>query len=163
QWRVDHPDELLYLVGYSGGGGLAVLTAAALPEHASVDRLILITPAISPDYPLDERVLPHVREFVVNYASVMDLQVGWGTTVFGTIDRKKTASAGAVGFGMKHPKLLEWRWSPAALHLRHRGNHVAYLARRWQSAALLPALDPAIDADSLTRLWDAPVLRASAE
>ena len=97
-WRREHPDAPFYLVGYSGGGGMATLVAAALPDDVRIDRLVLVAPAISPDYPLAEEVLPHVREYVVNYASERDLQVGWGTRTFGTIDRKNTASAGALGF-----------------------------------------------------------------
>ena len=90
QWRRANPDAPFYLVGYSGGGGMATLVTAALPDDVSIDRLVLVAPAISPDYPLASEVLPHVREYVVNYASERDLQVGWGTRTFGTIDRKYT-------------------------------------------------------------------------
>ena len=80
---------------------MATLVTAALPDDVSIDRLVLVAPAISPDYPLADNVLPHVREHVVNYASERDLQVGWGTRTFGTIDRKKTDSAGAIGFAVR--------------------------------------------------------------
>ena len=74
-------------------------------------------------------VLPHVREFVVNYASERDLQVGWGTRTFGTIDRKCTDSAGAIGFAAAHERLLEYHWSSVDVPLGHAGNHLAYLNR----------------------------------
>ncbi len=153
RWRRDHPHRRLYVVGYSGGGGLAVLAVASLSERVAVDRLVLIAPAISPAYPLGERVFPRVREFVVNYASEKDLQVGWGTLVFGTMDRVKTKSAGAVGFAVTHPKLIEWRWSKVADRHGHRGHHTGYLGARWQTGALLPALDPAVDAHALAAKW----------
>jgi pimeloyl-ACP methyl ester carboxylesterase len=152
-WRRAHPTAPFYLVGYSGGGGMATLITAALPEDVQIDRLILVAPAIAPDYPLEREVLPHVRELVVNYASERDLQVGWGTRTFGTIDRKLTASAGAVGFGVEHPRLLEYRWSMADEPLGHRGNHIAYLGERWQTAKLLPALDPSLDSTELVAHW----------
>ncbi|HEX6994720.1 MAG TPA: hypothetical protein VF339_11315 [Gammaproteobacteria bacterium] len=155
EWRGAHPAEPFYLVGYSGGGGMAVLVAAALPDGVEIDRLILVAPAISPDYPLERDVLPHVRELVVNYASERDLQVGWGTRRFGTIDRKHVDSAGAVGFTTNDPKVVQWHWSPADRELGHRGNHVAYLGRRWQAAALLPALDPDATAETLAAAWAA--------
>ena len=152
-WRRAHPTEPFYFVGYSGGGGMATLITAALPADVRVDRLILVAPAIAPDYPLERDVLPHVREFVVNYSSERDLQVGWGTRTFGTIDRKRTASAGAVGFDSAHPQLLEYRWSTADEPLGHRGNHIAYLGQRWQTAKLLPALDPSLGSSDLVAHW----------
>jgi pimeloyl-ACP methyl ester carboxylesterase len=152
-WRRAHPDEPFYLVGYSGGGGMVTLVTAALPDDVIIDRLILVAPAIAPDYSLARDVLPHVREFVVNYSSERDLQVGWGTDTFGTIDRKHTASAGAVGFDTADERLLEYRWSEVDEPFGHLGNHTAYLGRRWQAAKLLPALDPSIDAGTLRARW----------
>jgi pimeloyl-ACP methyl ester carboxylesterase len=152
-WRRAHPDEKLYVVGYSGGGGMVTLVTAALPVDVSVDRLILVAPAISPDYPLEERVVPRVNEFVVNYASPLDLQVGWGTRAFGTIDRKNTASAGAVGFEIVNPKLLQHIWSADDIPFGHFGNHLSYLNSRWQRAKLLPALDPSLSLDQVRARW----------
>ena len=152
-WRRAHPREPFYLVGYSGGGGMATLITAALPDGVSIDRLILVAPAISPDYPLATAVLPHVREFVVNYSSDRDLQVGWGTETFGTIDRKNTASAGAIGFARADDRVLEYRWTTADEPFGHPGNHLAYLNQRWQAAKLLPALDPAVTVPDLNARW----------
>jgi pimeloyl-ACP methyl ester carboxylesterase len=152
-WRRAHPTEPLYLVGYSGGGGMVTLITAALPDDVQIDRLILVAPAIAPDYPLESEVLPHVREFVVNYSSERDLQVGWGTRTFGTIDRKRTASAGSVGFDFTHPQLIEYDWSTADEALGHRGNHIAYLGKRWQMAKLMPALDPSLDSSDVVAHW----------
>src|SRR5262245_32585165 len=154
-WRRAHPDAPFYLVGYSGGGGMATLITAALPDDVAIDRLILVAPAVSPDYPLAERVVPHVRELVVNYASDRDLQVGWGTNEFGTIDREYTRSAGAVGFNAAHERVLEYFWSAGDEGLGHRGNHLSYLVRAWQDARLLPALDPAVTAVELRARWAA--------
>jgi hypothetical protein len=114
---------------------------------------VLVAPAISPDYPVVSAVLPHVREFVVNFASTRDLQVGWGTRTFGTIDRKNTASAGAIGFAAADERLLQYHWSPADVPFGHAGNHLAYLNGRWQAEKLLPALDPARGAEALKRQW----------
>jgi pimeloyl-ACP methyl ester carboxylesterase len=152
-WRGSHTDAPFYLVGYSGGGGMATLVTAALPDGVEIDRLVLVAPAISPNYPLTSEVLPHVREYAVNFTSERDLQVGWGTRTFGTIDRIYTASAGAIGFAEAHERLLEHHWSSADVPLGHAGNHLAYLSPRWQVAKLLPALDPSLDAKALTARW----------
>jgi pimeloyl-ACP methyl ester carboxylesterase len=153
EWRRANPDTPFYLVGYSGGGGMVTLVTAALPDDVSIDRLVLVAPAISPDYPLDAEVLPHVREHVVNYASERDLQVGWGTSKFGTIDRKKTVSAGFSGFASADERLLEYHWSDVDEDFGHGGNHLAYLNERWQAAKLLPALDPAVGPEALRARW----------
>ena len=155
RWRRDHPEELLYIFGYSGGGGMATLIVSELPEDVTVDRVVLLAPAISPDYPMKEHVLPRVTEFVANYASTVDVQVGWGTRMFGTIDGVESDSAGVVGFSAVHPDILQWHWSESDRVYGHRGNHRAYLGPRWQSAFLLPVLDPRFSADDVRALWAA--------
>jgi pimeloyl-ACP methyl ester carboxylesterase len=152
-WRLEHPAEPFYLVGYSGGGGLVTLVTAALPDDVAIDRLVLVAPAISPDYPLAAQVLPHVREFAVNFASERDLQVGWGTRVFGTIDRQHTASAGAAGFELDDERLLQHHWSLDDRAYGHEGNHLSYLGGRWQTAKLLPVLDPNLTAEHIRARW----------
>jgi pimeloyl-ACP methyl ester carboxylesterase len=152
-WRRIHPEEKLYVVGYSGGGGMVTLVTAALPDGVKIDRLVLVAPAISPDYPLAERVLPHVNELVANFASALDLQVGWGTRAFGTIDRKNTMSAGAVGFELTDPKLLQYVWSADDIPFGHFGNHMSYLNRRWQDAKLMPTLDPGSSLERVRARW----------
>ena len=153
QWRSEHPDEVLYLMGYSGGGGVASLTLAALPADIYIDRLILIAPAISSGFPIEGHAADHVREFVINFASTRDMQVGLGTRLFGTIDRKFEYAAGFDGFSTGFDSLAQWHWREADRRIGHRGNHIAYLGRRWQRDFLLPALDPAATPGSLEYLW----------
>lgn len=155
EWRRSNPQAKLYLVGYSGGGGMAVLIASALPDDVALDRLVLVAPAISPSYPIVDAVLPHVSEFLVNYSSSKDLQVGAGTLRFGTIDREFTQAAGASGFAMKHPRIVQWQWTDIDRRLGHAGNHVAYLGRRWQRANLVPVLDPRNGSDTILAHWQA--------
>jgi hypothetical protein len=128
---------------------------AALPPGVQIDRLILVAPAISAGYPLEEHVLPHVRDFVVNYASDRDAQIGWGTATFGTIDRVFEVSAGYSGFEVEHPRLVQVRWSDTMRREGHHGNHLSYLAQPWQRKYLLPALDPNVTVDELRALTSA--------
>jgi pimeloyl-ACP methyl ester carboxylesterase len=153
EWRRADTELTIYVLGYSGGGGIAALTVAALPDDIRIDRLVLVAPAISPGFPVDS-LLRHVDEFAVNYASKRDLQVGWGTRTFGTIDRVGTESAGAVGFAKSDPRLLEWRWSESDEAVGHGGSHLAYLGRRWQAQDLMPVLDPALGAAEIQARWD---------
>lgn len=155
EYRRSHPNAFIVVLGYSGGGGIAVFTVEALPEDVQVDRLILVAPAVSPDYPLLERVLPHVREVVVNYASRHDLQVGWGTRQFGTMDRAKTASAGYSGFSEDSPQLIQVYWNESMRRKGHFGNHLSYVAPAWQEKYLLPMLRPDSGPDRLRMLVSA--------
>ncbi len=107
-WRRAHPDAPFYLVGYSGGGGMVTLVTAALPDGVAIDRLYSSRPRSRPTIRSRNACCRTSREFVVNFASERDLQVGWGTRTFGTIDRKNTASAGAIGFALADPKLLQY-------------------------------------------------------
>lgn len=153
RWRRENPDELLYLMGYSGGGGIASLVLAELPADVYVDRVILIAPAISAEYPIAHYATSHVREFVINFASRKDMQVGIGTRLFGTIDRKYEYAAGYDGFTARFDKLAQWQWSEADRVIGHYGNHVAYLGRRWQRDFLMPAIDPSASRDGVEKLW----------
>lgn len=146
----DHPGAPVTLVGYSGGGGMALLAADRLPEDASLDRLILIAAAVSPDYDLSY-ALERCDKGIVNFYSAWDwFIVGLGTEIFGTIDRKTTAAAGHVGFREEAGGLLErdglvqipWSWDWWCLG--HAGGHRGWLARRWARDVLAPAIDPAL-------------------
>ncbi len=133
---------------------MATLVTAALPDDVSIDRLVLVAPAISPDYPLAADVLPHVREFVVNYASERDLQVGWGTRTFGTIDRKNTDECRRDRLrGRARARARSTTGRRPTAPFGHAGNHLAYLNGRWQAAKLLPALDPSVDPEALRARW----------
>jgi len=41
-YRRGHPDRPVVVVGYSGGGGMALFMAEALPKEILVDRIILL-------------------------------------------------------------------------------------------------------------------------
>jgi pimeloyl-ACP methyl ester carboxylesterase len=144
--RQTHPSSSITLVGYSGGGGIAVMVAEALPENVSIDRLILIAAAVSPEYDLT-KVLSHVRGNMVNFYSENDwFMLGWGTQTFGTIDRKNTAAAGRIGFvdaagkprESQQIKQIEWR--PDWARLGHWGGHIGWLARPWAREVLAAQL-----------------------
>jgi pimeloyl-ACP methyl ester carboxylesterase len=156
EWRAAHANEPIYVIGYSGGGGVAAMAVAALPDGVRVDRLVLVAPALAAAYPAAERLYPHVKEFIANYASERDLQVGLGTRMLGTIDGAHTVSVGYSGFEEPQgSKLAQWSWQSDDARAGHRGNHVAYLSRRWQRAFLLPVIDPRKDAAAVRREWDA--------
>ncbi len=101
QYRREYPDTPIDLVGYSGGGGVAILAAQALPPEVQLRNIVLVHAAISCDYDLTE-ALNHVEGKLVNVYSDLDwFMLGVGTSVFGTIDRKNAPAAGMKGFKLE--------------------------------------------------------------
>jgi pimeloyl-ACP methyl ester carboxylesterase len=156
RYRRLHPDEPIDLVGYSGGGGMAVLVAEALPPKFRLRYVILCQAAVSPDYDLTG-VLSRIDGKLVNFYSPIDVfLLGAGTAIFGTIDREHTMSAGRGGFhnppNVSRPELadrLEQRkWSPSMVKSFHAGNHFGMLTYSWNRDYVGPLLaEPALSAE----------------
>src|SRR5262249_10263031 len=87
----------VFLVGHSGGAGLVLAAAAQLPP-ATVERTILLAPAVSPTFDLSA-ALRATKGELVSYRSELDrLWLGLGTHEFGTVDRVYGSAAGLHGF-----------------------------------------------------------------
>ncbi|MFQ5731298.1 MAG: alpha/beta fold hydrolase [Planctomycetaceae bacterium] len=98
RYQDEYPGRPVYLVGHSGGAGIALLTLEALPDGRRIDGAILLAGAVSRDYDL-RNALSKTTRGIWNYHSSGD----WfflvaGTSLFGTIDRVYAPSAGAYGF-----------------------------------------------------------------
>jgi pimeloyl-ACP methyl ester carboxylesterase len=146
----DQPGRPVDLVGYSGGGGLAILAAEALAPQARLRNIVLAQAAIDPEHGLTD-VLSHVDGKVVNLYCPSDWYIlGVGTRVFGTIDRSYTESAGKNGFDLDRAvpdmhlrhKLHQVRWTADALRTGHPGNHTGILLREWNRRYVAPYLTP---------------------
>jgi pimeloyl-ACP methyl ester carboxylesterase len=157
QYQQDYPDRPVHLVGHSGGGGLAVLALEALPPGRKVNSATLLAAAISPDYDLT-RALNHTEAGIWNFYSNFD--VGYltvGTSFFGTIDRRHTRAAGAVGFKPRpatgsrpgaenaYARLHSVSYKSIMAEAGNRGSHAGWTNRRFVA------------------LWIAPVILASSD
>jgi hypothetical protein len=97
EYRREHPGRPVTLVGYSGGGPLAIWAAEAMPE-GGLDGVVLLSTPLVPQYDLTE-VLERSAKGIVSFHSNRDvLFLAVGTMVFGTMDQQHTVSAGNVGF-----------------------------------------------------------------
>lgn len=156
--RAQRPNSAIVLVGYSGGGGLAMLTLNALQGDAQVNRVVLLAAAISNTYDLSV-AQKRCSERIVNVYSPRDGIVGWGTSLFGTIDRRNTVSAGHSGFLKAddslrvEDKLEQIAWSPQWEAYGHTGTHVCYLFRPWACHVLAPLIDPRIAAKKSSKAF----------
>jgi pimeloyl-ACP methyl ester carboxylesterase len=91
------PDRPVYLIGKSAGAAVVLFAAEQLPP-ASVERMILLSAAVSSNFDL-RPALRATRNEVVSFYSRYDwLVLGVGTTEFGTADRVHGKSAGLFGF-----------------------------------------------------------------
>jgi pimeloyl-ACP methyl ester carboxylesterase len=127
-YQASHPDRPVYLVGKSTGAMIVLLAAEKLPL-ASVERIILLSPAVSPNYNLTP-ALRTTRLEIVSFHSRLDIPVlHWGTSLVGTADRYYTASAGLNGFTIpvatfEYQRLKQIEWSPGKAWYGHLGGHL---------------------------------------
>jgi hypothetical protein len=132
QFKECEPDRPIYVVAKSGGAGLALLAAEQLPPN-TLERIVLISPAVSPCYDL-RGALRATRCEIVSYYSCLDRVIlHWGTTRFGTIDGVHCPGAGMRGFQppsdlddeerAMYGRLVQIHWKPAMLLLGYFGMH----------------------------------------
>lgn len=144
----ENPRAPIDLVGYSGGGGLAIMVAEALPPEVRLRNVILAQPAISPEYNLS-RALQRVSGVMVNFHSRLDFVVlGLGTKVMGTLDRQHGPSAGMSGFNVavavpdssQRSRLVQRAWSGEMIGAGHLGGHSGMLTYGWNKMYVAPYL-----------------------
>ncbi len=117
-----HPGRPVTLMGFSAGAAIAIWVAEALPEDVQVDRVILISPGVSPSYDLDA-MLRRCRRGAVSFWSAIDVQGALAALVFGTMDRINEVPAGTAGFAMQRPDLVQIPYSPEMAAYGLTGNH----------------------------------------
>jgi pimeloyl-ACP methyl ester carboxylesterase len=147
-YRHAYPDNPIDLVGYSGGGGMAVFIAEALPRTVRLRNIVLCQAALSPTYDLT-RALARVEGQLINIHSDADWFIlGAGTNVFGTMDRRNVSSAGKVGFRMKEAvrdpalreKLVQIAWDPSLIWEGYFGDHLQIMNYHWNKQFVAPHL-----------------------
>lgn len=149
-FRAGKPGAPVFLVGKSGGTGVAVRALEGLPGD-SVEAAVLLSSALSPEYDLSP-ALRAVRREMTNFWSPLDVFVlGVGTRVFGTIDRRNAVSAGLVGFRqpkglddsgrVRYAKLRQIRWSPAMASTGYLGGHIGPDSPAFLRKYVLPSFE----------------------
>jgi hypothetical protein len=148
RFRRENPEATIDLIGYSGGGGIAVFVAEALPAEACIRHLILCQPALSPRYDLTA-ALRHVDGKLVNFHCLSDdVTLGWGTRTFGTIDRRFVVSAGNCGFELEYAvqdealrsRVEQKCWESEAFWTGHYGGHAGIITYGWNRKYVAPYL-----------------------
>ena len=153
-YQDEHPGKPVFLVGHSGGGGIAVFVAEAMPTGRSVDGLILLNASISSGYDL-RKALEHTRLGLVNFWSPDDVGLLYfGTTLFGNVDGVHGPGAGAAGFrntgGLGRLKgiLHQVKWSQQMAASGNDGGHTGSTSEVFVGDWVAPWI--------LARTWSPP-------
>ena len=126
EYQAAHPGSPLTLLSYSGGAMAAIMAAERMPAGTAVDRVVLLSPGVSPDYDLT-RMLANVRDQAIVYWSPKEAQVGGLLLQWcGTVDGNFTDAAGISGFKGTYDKLLQVEWQPEMSTLGNNGDHLDY-------------------------------------
>ena len=142
------PHRPLYLSAESGGAGIAVWALERLPDDVHVEAVVLVSPAVSSSYDLSG-ALAHVRQKMLVFPSKADgLVLGFGTLLFGTMDRKYDRSAGLDGFARparadvaQYAKLEQYPYRGKMFRAYgNGGGHAWAMYPRFASAWLAPRL-----------------------
>jgi hypothetical protein len=151
QVKARDPDRPVYLLGKSGGTGLVLAAAEMLPPN-TLERIVLLSAAVSPTYDL-RGALRASRGGIVSFYSRFDhFILGWGTTQFGTVDRVYGPSAGLCRFTVPaglspedralYDHLVEVPWSPRMLCEGHTGTHFGTSLPAFLGKEVAPWLKP---------------------
>lgn len=143
-----YPKKTVHIVAYSGGAGVAVMAVERLAEENRLRNVVLVQPAISPDYNLTETIR-HIDGKLINFYSEKDwFYLGIGTRLLGTIDRKNTVSAGLKGFALPAAvrdssllsKFEQRPWTEDMKSTGHHGGHMTIVLSKWNKKYVSPYL-----------------------
>lgn len=145
RYQDEFPDKPVWLVAHSGGCGVAVFAAEALPADRKIEGIVLLAGAISPTYDLRKALSRTHRGILNNYSCKDEMVLRWGTSFFGTTDRQFCPACGYAGFTIPdhlssedrqlYAKLKQIAWQKEmADTCRHWGGHITsasgvYMAR----------------------------------
>jgi pimeloyl-ACP methyl ester carboxylesterase len=143
--RRQHPDWPIYLMGHSAGAAVVLAAAEELPAQ-SLERIVLLSAAVSPEFDLRSALRATRHEIVSFHCGHDRLALQLGTSLFGTVDRVYGPAAGMEGFrppadldadGLRlYEKLVQvpWRFDMALESCGGGGHHATcmplFLARR---------------------------------
>jgi len=142
-WQREHPKSRLSLIGMSGGAGICFFAVERLPPDVTLDRIVLISGAVSPGYDLAP-IIKKTRVGLFNYYSEADIAIlRDGTTKAGTMDRKNVPAAGFCGFDPQADpavaaKVWQLQWRPEFRDLGNDGGHIGGLAVPFDRKFILP-------------------------
>ncbi len=149
--KLEKPNRPVYILAHSGGSALALAAAEMLPEK-SIERIVLLGAAVSPNYDLRPALRATINGIISFYSRKDQLILGWGTKHFGTMDRYYGPSAGYVGFAvpknldsddrMLYARLVQLPWYPKQIWEGNTGGHAGTVMPGFLAKEVVPWLKP---------------------
>jgi pimeloyl-ACP methyl ester carboxylesterase len=154
-YRREHPQQPVFLVGHSAGGAMTLFTLERLPEEVRITAGILCVPAISPGYDV-RPALARTDRGLWHYCSWADVFfLGLGTTLFGTCDGMHLPGAGMLG--LAHAAAPPEADSAGSVPPLHQIRFEPRMLRQFNLAGHFGPVNPLF-----VREWIAPILLESA-
>lgn len=158
QYQDRYPGRPVWLVGHSGGAGMALLVAEAMPEDRKLTGIVMLAAATSPQFD-PSRAISQVQTKVWNYYSWLDAAfLIVFTTLAGTIDGPHGIASGAIGLrsdqareAMAAGRLVQVCWNWKMLFQFNPGEHFGCVHRVFvaeEIAPLITATEQAATAES---------------
>jgi hypothetical protein len=129
-YKESNPESPIFIIAKSAGTAIALNAVSQLAAN-TIERLILMAPAVSPGYSL-KSALAAVRQEIVSFWSPIDIfYLKYGTTWYGTADGVFGKAAGLIGFDIpeeasqspEYRKLRQIKWEPSMMRYLHPGDH----------------------------------------
>ena len=107
-YKREYPGRPVYIIGQSGGAGVAVFTAEHLTDAGvAIEGIVLLDGSVSSSYDLNP-ALRSCRKGIVNFYDPDDVVLlGAGTAMWGNVDGGHGDSAGRVGFDGNFVRLYQ--------------------------------------------------------
>jgi len=153
QWRNDHPGCRIVLIGHSAGAGVVVGALGRLDDCTVVGPVILLAPALSPDFDL-RPALVHATVVHVFFSPEDTFWQGIGSFIFGGYDGIHRDGAGRKGFTLaqltaeQKAKVIQHPWQAQWKPLGEDGGHFDWMARPFVTEVLAPLIDHRPDANT---------------
>jgi pimeloyl-ACP methyl ester carboxylesterase len=149
--KEEQPGRPVYVMAHSGGCALSLAAAELLPER-TIERIVLLSAAVSPRYDLRPALRATNYGVISFYSRKDNLVLGWGTKHFGTMDRFYGPSAGYVGFTvptnleagdrMLYARLVQLPWHPKLILAGNSGGHHGSVMPSFLIKEVAPWLKP---------------------
>ena len=142
------PQISIQIVAKSGGSLVAIKALELLPVNR-VKRMVLLSPAVSPNYDLSPALQSISSSLICHHSHLDRLILGLGTSIFGTSDGARVVSAGCTGFTNvpsvcrfpeQYSKLEQLSWRPEMLKQLHNGLHFGNTSTPWLLRHVIPRL-----------------------
>lgn len=148
RWHQELPERPIYLMGHSAGSGIVLVAAEALPP-ATLERIILLAPAVSYKHDLRPALASSCQGIDVFYSQRDWICLGLGVLLAGTTDRCWSIGAGKIGFRpiitcaedeALYAKLHQHPWDASLCWTGHKGGHYGAYQPRFLRTFVLPLL-----------------------